>query len=113
MTRGIAYLVVCMTGFVALSWEIVWYRVYAYVSRGSPASFGVLLGAYLLGIALGSAASRGLCRDGAATGRPEQVYRIALFVFLAEICGFLTAPKWQYGVCRRPRPRRRSSPASR
>ena len=42
------------SGFAALSYEIIWYRVLAFGSGDTAAAFASLLGAYLLGLALGS-----------------------------------------------------------
>jgi predicted membrane-bound spermidine synthase len=53
------------SGFIALSHEILWYRVYSYASQGAAEAFALMLCAYLLGLALGAAAARGLCREGA------------------------------------------------
>ena len=41
-------------GFVALSYEIIWYRILAFASGGVARVFAFLLGSYLIGIALGS-----------------------------------------------------------
>jgi len=53
------------SGFIALSHEILWYRVYSYTSQGTADAFALMLCAYLLGLALGAAAARVLCREGA------------------------------------------------
>lgn len=47
-----------ITGFVSLGHEILWYRVYSFITGGSPQSFAYVLGAFLSGIALGSLAAR-------------------------------------------------------
>ncbi len=41
-------------GFLALSYEIIWYRMLAFASLSMARTFAMLLGSYLLGIALGS-----------------------------------------------------------
>ncbi|MBZ5596724.1 MAG: spermidine synthase [Acidobacteriia bacterium] len=41
-------------GFLALSYEIIWYRLLAFASGGVARVFALLLGSYLLGVALGS-----------------------------------------------------------
>jgi len=53
-----------LCGFVALSHEILWYRVCSYTTAGAAESFALMLAAYLLGISLGALAARRLCRDG-------------------------------------------------
>ncbi len=56
MNRRVALLYSALFGFTALSQEILWYRAYSFANAGRASAFGVLLGAYLLGIALGSRA---------------------------------------------------------
>ncbi len=91
-TFPFAVLVAAASGFVSLSYEILWYRLYSYVSWGAACTFGALLGAYLLGIAVGSFASRALCRSRAPTGGREQLRVLAAFLFFANAVGFLVAP---------------------
>ncbi|HET9734034.1 MAG TPA: fused MFS/spermidine synthase [Burkholderiales bacterium] len=61
---SLAYLLAFASGFIALSHEILWYRVYSYASQGAADAFALMLGAYLAGIAFGAYAARALCRDG-------------------------------------------------
>jgi spermidine synthase len=42
-----------LTGFVALSYEIVWYRAFSFASGGASAAFPLVIAAYLVGIAEG------------------------------------------------------------
>jgi len=79
-------------GFIALSYEIVWYRVVNFLTWSAPASFGVMLGFYLLGIAAGSAGSRLFCRDESAKGKLEALRPLAAFVFVANAIGFFVVP---------------------
>lgn len=62
---SLAYLLAFASGFIALSHEILWYRVYSYTSQGGAEAFALMLGAYLAGIAFGAYGARMLCRDGA------------------------------------------------
>lgn len=62
---SLACLLAFASGFIALSHEILWYRVYSYTSQGGAEAFALMLGAYLAGIAFGSYGARVLCRDGA------------------------------------------------
>lgn len=50
-------------GFVSLSYEILWYRVYAFGTGGTLPVFGIFLGVYLAGIAIGAFFAQRLCRD--------------------------------------------------
>ena len=73
-------------GFLSLGYEILWYRVYSFVSGGTARSFAYVLGAFLGGIAFGSLGSRRLCRGIGSTRQ------IALVVLLANLAGFATIP---------------------
>ncbi len=77
-----------LSGYIALSYEILWYRAYAFASGGTADTFGLLLGTYLLGLALGSAASRRWCRDEAAA----PLATLSAFVLAANALGFAAAP---------------------
>src|ERR1700689_4811476 len=79
-------------GFIALSYEIVWYRVVSFLTWSAPASFGVLLGFYLFGLALGSIGSRVFCRDENAKGKLSSLRPLALFVFFANVIGYFVVP---------------------
>lgn len=79
-------------GFIALSYEIVWYRVVSFLTWSAPASFGVLLGFYLFGLALGSIGSRVFCRDENAKGKLEALRPLAGFVFFANVVGYFVVP---------------------
>jgi len=79
-------------GFIALSYEIVWYRVVSFLTWSAPASFGVLLGAYLLGLAAGSFGSRFFMKDAKAQGRLSSLRGVAGFVFFANVVGFCVVP---------------------
>jgi spermidine synthase len=57
-----------LSGFIALGFEIVWYRVFSWASATNPKTFAFLLGAYLAGLALGALVVERRCRaNGAAT----------------------------------------------
>ena len=92
MTLGLALAVVAITGFISLSYEILWFRALSFVTGGSPAVFGLLLGAYLAGLAVGSFGSGIFCRNRAAHGNRKYLRHIAAFVLLANIFGFLVLP---------------------
>lgn len=50
----IVYLLVCIAGFLAIGYEIVWFRVIGILVKDSPYAFSSTLSVYLLGIAIGS-----------------------------------------------------------
>jgi len=82
--------VAVMAGFIALSYEILWYRAFSFVSWSRPTVFGLLLGFYLFGVAIGSSVSRRFCRDDGEDGRSLRA--LAAFVFLSDVVGFLVIP---------------------
>lgn len=81
-----------LSGFVALSYEIVWYRVVSFVSWGLPAAFGLLLGAYLLGLAIGARWAGKSCADDSTAGDKSPLRRLAGFVFVAVLLAMLVVP---------------------
>ena len=49
MIFALTLLIAAASGFISLSYEILWYRVISYASWGLPGAFGLLLAAYLFG----------------------------------------------------------------
>src|SRR5581483_6413573 len=47
-------LLAALSGFIALGYEIVWYRVFSWSSATNPKTFAFVLGWYLAGLAIGS-----------------------------------------------------------
>ncbi|MFN0102776.1 MAG: fused MFS/spermidine synthase [Bryobacteraceae bacterium] len=88
----VALAIAGVTGFISLGYEIVWYRVYSFVSGGSPRCFPFVLGAFLTGIAMGSLGSRRLSQRG------EVVRPMAMLVLWANVAGFLTTPLVAWAV---------------
>jgi spermidine synthase len=97
MKFSLAAFVAGASGFIALSYEILWYRLYSFVSWGAPRAFGVLLAAYLLGIALGSFRAGRYC-DERSAGRSATSPMLVLgrFLFVASILSYLVAPALAY-----------------
>ena len=62
----IAICVAALSGFISLSYEILLYRAISFGNWGAAHAFPSLLGAYLIGIAVGARASRALCSDEAS-----------------------------------------------
>jgi spermidine synthase len=57
----LAVFIAAFCGFIALSYEIIWYRLLAFATGGIARVFASLLGSYLLGLALGSRFSGRKC----------------------------------------------------
>jgi predicted membrane-bound spermidine synthase len=49
----LAYPLVFVTGFLAIGYEIMWFRVIGLLAKDSPYAFSSVLSVYLLGIAVG------------------------------------------------------------
>jgi spermidine synthase len=92
----LAIFVAAFSGFVALSYEIVWYRVLFIMTRGIAATFGLLLGAYLFGLAIGAKASGAFCRGKA--GDPRALRVLALFVAVANVVAALVGPTFAWSA---------------
>jgi spermidine synthase len=92
LTLLLALAVVAVSGFISLSYEILWYRAISFVSGGVPSGFGLLLGFYLIGLALGAYAARAFCGDAPALGERRYLRYVAVFVLLANVAGFLVLP---------------------
>ncbi|MBX5481410.1 MAG: fused MFS/spermidine synthase [Myxococcaceae bacterium] len=60
MRLPVALLLAGLVGYISLSQEILWFRVVSYSDGGRPQSFGHVLGAFLIGIALGALVAKHL-----------------------------------------------------
>lgn len=88
---SIALVIAAVSGFIALSYEILWYRVIAFASWGLPGAFGLLLAAYLFGIAIGSRVAGRFCNETSAGG-PRALRSLAAFAFVANVVAWLVVP---------------------
>src|SRR5687768_1886136 len=96
MRLRLALVIAALSGFIALSYEIVWYRVISTMTRGIASSFGLLLAAYLFGLAVGSRASARFCNDkdpGSA-----QLRVLAVFVAVSNAIAALVAPVFAWSA---------------
>lgn len=73
------------SGFAALSYEIIWYRLLAFGSGDTATAFASLLGSYLFGLALGSRSverySHNHDRDRAGLSLSAVIFASAMFAF--------------------------------
>lgn len=88
----IALIAVALSGFISLSYEILWFRVFAYITGGTATSFAVVLAVFLLGIAVGSFAARAFCRDSGATGDRRRLALPAILMVVASVLGYALIP---------------------
>jgi len=77
------------SGFAALSYEIIWYRLLAFGSGDTAAAFASLLGAYLFGLALGS---RSVERYSQNHDRESAVRRLSTVMFASAMFAFAVGP---------------------
>jgi len=76
MHSKIVYFLVFITGFLAIGYEIIWFRVIGVLVKASPYAFSTVLSVYLFGIALGSLSmNRWLPKN-------QHIDRISLFFLL-------------------------------
>ncbi|WP_437613650.1 hypothetical protein WMF20_12930 [Sorangium sp. So ce834] len=87
----VAVLVATLGGYLALSHEVLWVRVYSFATEGEPEAFGLLLAAYLAGLAGGSLLAGRYCRSAAAE-RSGQLYRVGGVIGAGALAAFLVAP---------------------
>jgi spermidine synthase len=80
------------TGFVALAYEIIWYRLYAFTSGSLAPTFAELLAFYLFGIAYGSMAVRDACRKKLGNDIHRTMAATSQVVLLGAIAAFLLGP---------------------
>jgi len=80
------------TGFVALAYEIIWYRLYAYTSGSLAPTFAEMLAFYLFGIAYGSIAVRDACRKKLGNDIQRTMAATCQVVLFGAIAAFLLGP---------------------
>jgi len=87
-----AMLLAAATGFIALAYEIIWYRLYSYASGGSAPCFANLLAYYLFGIAYGALAVHDACKKKLRDDLGRTLRAGATVVALGAIAAFLVGP---------------------
>ena len=80
------------TGFIALAYEIVWYRLYSFATGGVAPCFAKLLAFYLLGIAYASLAVRDGCKKKLGNDLRQTMSVASEVVLLGAIASFLVGP---------------------
>jgi predicted membrane-bound spermidine synthase len=89
-----ALLLSAFAGFLALAYEILWYRMMAFASGGIARVFAFLLGSYLLGIALGSRLiERYAQREGR---RRAPLATLAWLLFASAIVSYSVGPLYAW-----------------
>ncbi len=90
LTLPQAWLLSATTGFLALAWEIAWMRLYNFASSSRAIAFGMMLGAYLLGLAAGSLWSQRWQRK--TSGAASPLGTLAGLIQSANLAAFLVVP---------------------
>ncbi|MEA2746516.1 MAG: spermidine synthase [Myxococcales bacterium] len=98
MRFALALVVAAASGFIALSYEILWYRVISFASLGLSGAFGLLLAFYLFGLALGARLAGAFCKDDAAAGDRTNLRRLAAFTFVANVFAWLVVPAFGWSA---------------
>jgi spermidine synthase len=91
-----AWVLAAVAGFIALSYEIVWIRVYGIASAGTASTFAMVLGFYLVGLAFGASLSRFYCESAHSN---KQVLRVLVItILLTSGLSFLFVPALSFYV---------------
>ncbi|MGA8617870.1 MAG: fused MFS/spermidine synthase [Candidatus Sulfotelmatobacter sp.] len=83
------------SGFAALSYEILWYRVLAFGLGDTAAGFALLLGAYLFGLAIGS---RFIERSSHSRKGETAASTLSAVMFVSSIAAFAVSPLSAWAV---------------
>lgn len=87
-----ALVIVTVSGFLSLSYEILWYRAFAFVSGGAPWIFGRVLAMFLLGLALGAFVSRRFVTASRSADAVRQRRVVGVAVLAASTAAYLVIP---------------------
>ncbi|MGK3961423.1 methyltransferase domain-containing protein [Sorangium sp. So ce118] len=90
MRLPVACVAAALSGFIGLSYEILWVRTYSFATEGPPDAFGLFIAAYLVGLAFGAFVAGEYCRR-AAPGRP-QLAIVGAVMALTSSAAFLVIP---------------------
>jgi predicted membrane-bound spermidine synthase len=86
----LALMLAALSGFIALTYEIVWARVYNLATASRPVAFGLMLGSYLVGLAFGSLLSRHWQNRG--TERQIALRSLSRLIVSSNAIAFLVVP---------------------
>src|SRR4051812_34217107 len=81
-----------LSGFIALSYELLWYRAFSYASAGTADTFALMLGTYLAGLALGSWGAGALCRAPDPGRGGSSLQMLGWLTLAGNAAGFLLVP---------------------
>ena len=79
-------------GFIALAYEILWYRLYSFATGGTARCFAEMLGYYLLGIAYSSSMVRRACKGELRNDLQKTMAAGGEVILVGSIVSFLVGP---------------------
>jgi predicted membrane-bound spermidine synthase len=84
-----AFIVSMLTGYVSLSYEVIWFRAFM-IGTNQAQAFALILGAYLGGLAFGSCWVRRYF--GPNVANPQLLYMLCVVILLSSVLGFSVLP---------------------
>jgi spermidine synthase len=90
-----------LVGFISLSLEIIWVRIFSFASAGRAPIFSYVIGSFLLGIALGSWAAERLADQYSMESRKDRqalARWLSGLTMFATFLGFLIVPAMSYSA---------------
>jgi spermidine synthase len=92
---ALVFLLLAGIGFISLSQEIIWFRLLGFMSANRPQIFGLLLTAFLAGIAGGALRSTSVCDSGSRLGRElARALLLAAAIFYLAVPGVALLAAW-------------------
>jgi len=88
-TGGLIFLLVFVTGFLAIGYEIIWFRVIGILAKDSPYAFTSVLAVYLTGIAVGSFAMDGYLKRRNAVDLRSLFFTLQFLIGLSVSLTFI------------------------
>lgn len=95
----VAYLLVFITGFLAIGYEIVWFRIVQLLLKASPYAFSTVLFVYLLGIALGSYGMNNILKKNKSFDKKSLFFLLQFligFIVIGIIIGYYYLTKYTF-----------------
>jgi predicted membrane-bound spermidine synthase len=89
---AVALVLAFLTGFIALAYELIWYRLYSFADGGRASGFAYVLGAYLSGLSYGSLVAEVKCRKADERNHKIGIKTVGVVVVVFNILAFLVAP---------------------
>ena len=87
-----ALLLAFLSGAIALSYEILWYRAFSFASGSRADTFALMLGCYLAGLAVGAVAVGRLCLRSDDQGREKLLKNLFVLSLVGNALGFVVVP---------------------